>query len=173
MKKYLNDIASKMYLEGQNDENFVMAVIEDVLGGSCTKSSKQDDTSNHIDFWWDSPKKGLIGIDVKGRRKKNRQDTNYDDEMSWIELLNVRGKPGWVYGKSHYIAFRFTDKIIFVQTDKLRQFSEEKIKGKETVYDTPNDFYIPYQRKKYGRKDLMIKVPTIDLMQISSFIIYL
>lgn len=169
--KKINQIVNEMYLNGLNDEFYVMEATEKTLGGTCFKSNTNEDKYDHIDFWWDSPKKGLIGIDVKGRRKNKRNDKDYDDTINWIEILNVKGDLGWIYGKSYYIAFRTNNKIIFVKREKLQQFTEEKIKGKDLVYETPSEFYIPYQRKKYGRKDMMIKVPTEDLINISDFII--
>ena len=47
----------------------------------------------------------------------------------------------------------------------------QSILGKEVVYDTPNDFYVPYKRKKWGRDDLSIKVPTSDLVSLADFCI--
>lgn len=171
VSRKLSETVQKMYADGLEDENFVMEAVKHTLGGECYKSSKRDDTINHIDFWWESPKKGLIGIDVKGRKRNKRSDKNYDDSISWIEILNVKGNPGWIYGKADYIAFRTESQIIFVKTSILREYTESKIKGKQLVFDSPQDFYIPYQRRKYGRQDMMIKVPMNDLINISDFTI--
>lgn len=162
-----------MYHHGIEDEYFVMNAVQETLGGECYKSSRKEDMFQHIDFWWKSPKKGLIGIDVKGRKKNKRNDKTYDDSMSWIEILNVRGDPGWIYGKAEYIAFRTERQILFVKTSVLRKFAEEKIQNKQLVFESPQEFYIPYQRKKYGRKDMMIKVPMDDIIQLSEFTIIL
>ena len=87
-----------------------------------------------------------------------QKDKKLDDSINWVEIMNVRGDLGWLYGKSEYIAFRtFTD-ILFVKLKKLQVYTEEKIKGKSLVFTNPKDFYVPYQR--YGRKDMVIKVPT-------------
>jgi hypothetical protein len=160
-----------MYLNGLKDENFVMEAVQHTLGGTCQKSSKNEDVYDHIDFWWDSPKKGRIGVDVKGLKKSKRDDKEYDDSINWLEFKNVQGNIGWLYGKADYIAFKTKASILFVKLDKLRNYAEDKIKGKELVFETPKDFYIPYQRMKYGRKDVMIKVPTSDLLAIADFTI--
>lgn len=173
MSKKLVEIVNQFFNDGLKDEEYVMKIVEENLGGTCYKSSKKEDMVEHIDIWWNSPKKGKISIDVKGRRKSKRNEKQYNDEITWIELKNVQGKDGWVYGKSDYIAFITLDRIIFVKTIKLRIFSEEKIINKKIVYNNPSDYYVPYQRKKYGRNDLMIKVPITDIIELSDFMIIL
>lgn len=169
--KKLNETVKEMYKEGLCDEQYVMSAIEETLGGKCEKSKREEDMFDHIDVWWESPKKGRLGIEVKGLKKNKRTDKDYDDTIHWIEFMNVKGNPGWLYGKSDYIAFRTKSNIIFVRTETLRTYAESKIKGKELVFKTPKDFYIPYQRKWFGRLDMTIKVPTSDLYNISEFII--
>lgn len=165
----LNETVKRMYNEGLEVENFVMEAVQHSLGGTCERSKRKEDIFDHIDFWWDSPKKGRIGIDVKGMKKNKRNDKEVDDTINWIELMNVRGNPGWVYGKSEYIAFRTKTQIIFVKTKKLQEFAIEKTKGKELVGTNPKDFYVPYRR--YQRLDIIFKCPTKDLIEIADFII--
>ena len=169
--KELNSIVKDFYKKGLIDENFVMNSVEKTLGGSCEKATSDEDMHDHIDFWWESPKKGTIGIDVKGVKKNNRNDSKYDDKIHWLELQNVNGKPGWLYGKADYIAFRTFTRIIFVKREKALEFAVESIKGKQVVYDTPTECYVPYKRKKWGRDDLSLKVYTSDLENIADFCI--
>lgn len=170
--KELDEKIKEYYLKGLEDENFVMEAVEKTFGGICEKATKKEDMYDHVDFWWDSPKKGKIGIDVKGIKKNRQKDKNFNDNIHWIEMLNVKGKPGWIYGKSEYIAFRtFTD-IIFVKNEKLIEYAERVTEGKEMLYGIrPNDFYIPYRR--YERQDKVFKCPTSDLRELSDFIIKL
>lgn len=167
--RILSETVKKMYYNGLEDENFVMEAVQHSLGGTCEKSTRKQDMYDHIDFWWDSPKKGKIGVDVKGIKKNNRKDDKVDDTINWIEIMNVRGNLGWIYGKSEYIAFRTNTQIIFVKTKKLQEFAEEKTKGKELVNKNPKDFYIPYRR--YQRMDIVFKCPTQDLINLADFII--
>ncbi len=167
----LNETVRRYYLNGLLDEAFVMDSVKHTLGGDVEKSTPSEDRYDHIDFWWNSPRKGRIGIDVKGVKKNNRGDSKRDDTIHWLELQGVSGKPGWLYGKAEYIAFMTFAKIIFVKRDRLLSFALESIKGKDVVYDTPKECYVPYKRKKWGRDDLAFKARTEDLEKIADFCI--
>ena len=65
------------------------------------------------------------------------------------------------------VIFATEETAIYVQTKKLPPYIEAKIKGKELVYDTPYDFYIPYRRN--GSRDIIVKVPTSDLRKLADF----
>ena len=169
--KELSEITRRFYKDGISDEEFVMHAVTDTLGGDVRKASRTEDIEDHIDFWWNSPKKGWIGVDVKGLNRSKRSDSSYDDKIHWLELRNVKGKEGWLCGKAEYIAFRTLSKIIFVKRDKLLEFAQESIKGKEVVYDTPKECYVPYKRLKWGRDDLSLKALNSDLEKLSHFCI--
>jgi len=169
--KKLNGIVRDFYHKGLIDEEFVMKAVESTLGGTTRKATEDEDMYLHVDFWWNSPKKGILGIDVKGIKKNKRLDLKHDDTIHWLELQNVQGKDGWLKGKAKYIAFRTSDKIIFVNREKLLRFAVESIKNKEVVYDTPKECYVPYKRKKWGRDDLSLKVLTSDLVRLADFCI--
>lgn len=171
VSKKLSETVKQFYLSGRLDEDFVMDAVKHTLGGEVERSSKQEDTEHHIDFWWDSPRKGRIGIDVKGLNKNKRGDNQYDDSIHWLELQNVKGKNGWLKGKAEYIAFRTNSNIIFVNREKLLDFAIEAIKNKEVVYDTPRECYVPYKRLKWGRDDLSLKALTSDLLKLADFTI--
>lgn len=64
----------------------VMQITKDTFGGEVYKSTVDEDKKDHVDFWWISPKKGKIGIDVKGIRKND--DGELDDTIFWIEFRN-------------------------------------------------------------------------------------
>ena len=163
----LNETIKEMYHSGLEDENFVMEAVQHTLGGECENLQGRKICMTILIFGGIVQKKGRIGIDVKGIKKKNRKDTDVDDTINWIEILNVRGNPGWIYGKSEYIAFRTKTKILFVKTTDLQNFATEKTKGKELVHSNPKGFYIPYQR--YGRMDMVFKCPTSDLEKLADF----
>jgi hypothetical protein len=92
-------------------------------------------------------------------RKANRSDTNYDDSIHWVEIQNVKGKEGWLYGRAHYIAFELNDKwIVCKRTDILKLINEKVL---DKTIKTSKELYTYYQRK--GREDIIIKVLSKDL----------
>lgn len=161
----LKNTVQKMYLEGLEDEKLVMEVTKRKFGGDVRKATRNEDVREHIDFWWISKDGNEYGFDVKGVRKNKRSDKVSDDKINWIELVNVQGKPGWVYGNAKYIAFLTNESVLYVPRKKLALYVEEKIKGKPLSTVNPSSCYIPYQR--YGRLDMIVKVPTSDLREIA------
>jgi len=127
------------------------------------ESSKEQDIKEH----WDLEvlyKNSLKKIDVKGLKKQNRYDAFPNENFHWVELENVLGgkHSGWVYGKADYISFETTDYWIMVDRLVLVNFIEKKIVGK--IIEKTKDPYTLYQRN--GRKDVVVKVKTIDLIRI-------
>jgi hypothetical protein len=58
-------------------------------------------------------KKFNITVDVKAAKKINRHDNKSNDTVLCIELKNVCGGTGWIYGEADYISFCNTDKTKF------------------------------------------------------------
>ena len=48
----------------------------------------------------------LSKFEVKGLKKLNRKDAQPQDELACVEYVGITGHPGWVQGKSDYIAFK-------------------------------------------------------------------
>jgi len=103
------------------EEDFVQ--ICEQHGFICEKSSKKEDMEDHFDYrvwkrnkdraWIDRPenvrnKKQCNYVEVKD--KKLLEGTN---DQILVELTNVSGKDGWLYGKANYIAYRKLDGIGF------------------------------------------------------------
>jgi len=164
--KRLFHISNKMYKEGLSDEQFTMDALQNAIGGVCVKGTKYEDVNDHIDFWWTTPKNILIGIDAKGLHKNKRGDKSYSDNH-WIEVKNVQGYNGWIYGKADYISFRTQHDILFVKPQKLIDTYNFHVASCQVQHSLPYDCFVPYQRN--GRKDLIFKVSNNYLKSISSF----
>ena len=108
---------------GKNVEHIFSRNFENSIGGKCTPSEKKDDIYKHIDVYWNGKLDGKeyknIGFDVKGLRKSKRSDLLPDDTIEWIELKNVQGYDGWIYGKADYIAFECLNDWIVISRKKL------------------------------------------------------
>lgn len=132
------------------------------------KATKEEDIFEHWDIEVIIDDKS-VKVDVKALKNEDRYDPYPNENFHWVEIQNVNGDIGWLYGKSDLIAFETNDYFILVGTLKLRKFLEEKLGYKkeniselETV--SIRDPYVFYRRK--DRKDIVIKVKTVDLMHI-------
>lgn len=125
-------------------------------------STNEEDMVDHVDL------KVIFKIDVKGLKKVKR-DPNLEpnEHFHWVELKNVKGKPGWLYGKAHFFAFELKEYWIVVAKEDLQKFIAEKCKDK--IKTTSPALY-----KIYGRppqKDKITLVTSYDLCYLSTRII--
>jgi len=125
-------------------------------------SSPQEDMEEH----WDVVSNNLK-YDVKAMKKWHRADPEPTDRMHYVELRNVNGELGWLYGEADYIAFETRRYWLVVNRRFLMAFIEGATEKNERS-DKPAVYKL-YQRT--GRKDLMTVVPTVDLLAISEEII--
>ena len=140
------------------EDNFAR-VIKDM--GEISPSTTEQDIHEHWDVKLD------IKFDVKAVKKVNRSDGETDETIHWVELINVRGNKGWLYGEADYFAFELDDYWVVVSKESLQNFIAEKCKTKEKS-ERP-ELYKLYNRA--GRSDMITLVKTIDLMYISEQII--
>lgn len=165
--KKLKDIINEYINNGRKDEYFVARLLEECCGGTCEESTTDEDKYKHIDIWWNSPKAGRMGIDVKGLKKNKRNDSEVDDTIHWVEIQGVTGHKGWIYGEMDYIAFMTKTKVLFVRPKDLYGIILFKIAGKQLLSVCPNECYQPYRR--FNRNDIILKVPTLDIEGIAHF----
>lgn len=142
------------YAEGRKKEiEFAKLMFNDVY----RLSTKKEDIEKH----WDILDLNTnLKYDVKSLKKINRVDNYYTQYWHVIELKNVNGKNGWLFGEADFFAFEIINYWIIVKKEKLKNFVK-KIMIKEKVNEK-----MPYyltSREKYGRKDLFLYVNTLDL----------
>jgi|TARA_E500000318_G_C3422437_1_gene157822 hypothetical protein len=135
-------------------------------------ASREQDIFEH----WDM--KGILfdvtdksfKFDVKGIKRDTRHG-NLNTKIVWTESKNVRGNPGWLYGKADYIAFEKTDEFVVVDRVILLNFMRNKIEDNDNeLVSNPHDaLYKIYQRN--GRKDKISKALMSDMESISEWIV--
>ncbi len=126
-------------------------------------STPEQDMTEH----WDVMDVNGRRYDVKAMKKWKRADPEPTDRMHYVELRNVNGELGWLYGEADYIAFETRQYWLVVNRRFLMAFIEGATEKNERS-DKPTVYKL-YQRN--GRKDLMTVVPTVDLLAISEEII--
>lgn len=120
-----------------------------MFGSGISKSSVMQDMHEHWDF--------ALKFDVKKIRSTDEfGESNYQ----WVEIYNVNGDTGWLYGKADYIAFETLRYWIVVPLKALQDFVKENV-IKEYADKKPYYLY-----KREGRKDKLVMVPTLDLCSI-------
>lgn len=139
----------------QGEDRFVLAC--EALGYRCRKSSRQEDIELHIDYWITRPQ-GETSVDVKGQKQ---------NEEVWVELKNVRGNAGWLYGHAGYIAFELASLGGFavVSRSQLAELIEMTL---EEVFVPKEQAYLKcYQRD--GRLDVITRIELSDLELLPTF----
>lgn len=99
--------------------------------------------------------------DVKALRKVNRHDSEVNPEIQWIELLNVNGNKGWLFGKADYIVFEHTNQWVIVKRTDLVKYIKSNTKNDICLYPEVHKLY-----RRRNRDDLITLVPFSDLIQI-------
>lgn len=120
-------------------------------------ASSSEDIHQHWDVKID------IKVDVKAMKKVNRSDENPNESIHYVEIKNVHGDKGWLYGDADYFAFETEDYYVMVSKLRLQEMIADKCKHKIRC-DRP-ELYKLYSRE--GRSDMMTLVKTIDLVFIS------
>jgi hypothetical protein len=123
-------------------------------------STKEQDKMEHWDF------KVNFKVDVKGLKKFRRSDKHPNENIHWIEIKNVFGHHGWLYGDADLFAFETNKYWIVVEKYKLQEWIAKNI-SKQMV-STP-EMYKLYQR--HGSKDIITLVSSHDLYYLSLEII--
>jgi len=130
-------------------------------------SNTQQDIHEHWDVAGILPQvERDLKFDVKGLKKLQRQQTEYQDDFAWIELKNVRGNKGWLYGKADYIVFERFQEWLLVHREKLIKFTEQKLK--DLNYNKGRKAYHIYNR--VNRKDELTLIPFHDMEKLSFII---
>ena len=114
---------------------------------------------------WDVKDEKGNTYDVKAMKKYRSHNSDVTDRLHFIELKNVNGKTGWLYGRAKYIAFETRGWWIVVDRNQLAAFVNANVpKTKDRVAE-PEPYKL-YTRE--GRDDLMTILPTVDLLSIAS-----
>ena len=125
---------------------------------SFNYSTKEQDIKEH----WDVEIK--FKFDVKSVKKIRRNDSYHNELYHFIEIKNVNGDNGWLYGKADFFAFETFKYFIIVSKDTLQNFIAENVV--KIYVDSPDKaLYCLYSRA--GRKDIITMITSIDLMRIA------
>jgi hypothetical protein len=112
-------------------------------GYTVIESTIEVDRKDHIDYY--ITKNGVTkSVDIKGIRGVGSQrDKN---EHTWIELQNVNGRKGWIYGNQDLIVFERVDHWLFVDRQSLARWIDLVV-DKDRIVDRLGDpIYAVYSK---------------------------
>ena len=156
----MNKEYSECYKSGNKAEDKFKRYLQDIKQLKVVKSTEKENIYSHIDYWFWGTNDVKSSVDVK---TSDRVTRHLNDNMAWIEIQNVNGKKGWVYGDAEFIAFELVCYWLLVPRKKIVDFIEKYVSD-EFVEDKKDALYKKYTRKRYGRDDIITIVKIQDLM---------
>lgn len=161
MYRNINDRTGQSALVGYTAEQ---AFKQLAIYHSWTVTDATDvENRKHVDYWL-TKHDIRFGIDVKARKKPSRSSSSFDDRWLWIELRNVAGNHGWLYGDAHGIAFERSHDFLIVNRESLATWliHHSPYNPDDIVHRASLAKYKAYTRR--GRNDLITRVRTADVI---------
>lgn len=114
---------------------------------------------------WDLEANGFK-YDVKSAKRIKRSDPEPNYRYHWVELVNVRGGKGWLYGKADFISFEAEYIWIIVSRETLRKWVEDNVKD-----EWDDKFPLLKKKQRWGRADVITLVPSEILIFLATKIL--
>ena len=148
----------------QAEDRFILTAVRS--GWKVSESSQTENIEEHWDFLIEKGEH-QYRVEVKGRKRINRKDEDGQNDFVWVELQNVRGKVGWLFGKADLIAFEKQGSFLFVKRLDLLALVNKKVNLVAKVRDPKDALYKIYRRD--GRKDKLTLLPFSDIESVQFF----
>lgn len=150
------------FQQGNHAEDlFVLAAVKN--GWKISASTKEQNIDEHWDFLIEREDQ-ILKVEVKSEKRIERGDGKAQGNFVWVELRNVRGKVGWLFGKADVIAFETASTFVFVQRRDLLTVVNQKVDLVAKVTSAKEALYKIYTRS--GRKDKLTLLPIRDIEPI-------
>jgi hypothetical protein len=157
-------VYEKSYEFGLSAEDRFAALMEQ-RGNSIRWASQKDNIQNHIDIFVITSSGSSFSVDIKAQKKSSRSTSGYLEDEMWVELTNVQGQNGWLYGKADYIAQEVSYGFWCVKRVYLVKLVKHLMQNK--VVSNPEDaLYSTYTRK--GRSDKLTRIRFSDFDSIEN-----
>ena len=165
--KYRNkfDFSGKCSDDGHNAEDLFVSIAEK-QGWKAVKANRKQQLA-HIDIFLTKENYPTRSLDIKAQKKIKRTDAEVNDDLIWVEFLNVAGRGGWLVGAAEYIAFERENDFIIVNRAALWKLCMEKVDQNTRVTQSKHALYKIYQRK--DRKDEISIIKFSDIFDNLKF----
>ena len=140
---------------GKKAENLFMSLFSKNKKVECTPSTEDQNKIEHIDCFC-----GGWSFDVKGQRKKKRQDDDFCEDQILLEIKGVFGFDGWLYGKAQFIAWEKSDSfIIFRREDLVNHYETNQGIYQKQSRDKDCFVWVPLEHLKKLKYSILPKTP--------------
>ncbi|MBE0681304.1 MAG: hypothetical protein IH589_05275 [Anaerolineales bacterium] len=129
-------------------------------GWKISASTREQNIDEHWDYLIEKDDQ-QFKVEVKAEKRIQRKDDDSQAHFTWVELRNVRGKVGWLFGKADLIAFEKEKTFFFVKRLDLLALVNRKVNLVAKVKSAKDALYKIYTRE--GRKDKLTLLPTSDI----------
>ncbi|MBE0670879.1 MAG: hypothetical protein IH588_09850 [Anaerolineales bacterium] len=155
------DKKDSLELGDNAEELFILMAVR--LGWKISASTKEQNIDEHWDYLIEKNNE-QFNVEVKAEKRIERKDNHSQTNFTWVELRNVRGKVGWLFGKADLIAFEKDKTFFFVKRLDLLALVNQKVNLVAKVKSAKDALYKIYTRE--GRKDKLTLLPTSDIEPI-------
>ena len=181
-----SEMSMKAGRDGLRKEINGFLTISNRLPGKWSEATASDDMWKHIDCICIGKDGAKTTYDIKAAKKANQWDKRCEYDVQWVELLNVRGRLGWLFGSADYIVFeRKATWAVIKRKDIIKKIADKVgIQNKQYTRDLELESDIRklidygmavegkgefelYRRK--DRLDYCVKVPSEFLYDIPHF----
>jgi hypothetical protein len=147
---------------GEHAEHvFILEAVK--LGWKVSASTHQENIDDHWDYLIEKNDQ-CYKVEVKSKKRISRNEKREQSDFTWVELCNVRGKIGWLFGKSDLIAFEEEQSFVFVKRLDLLALVNKKVDLVAKVCEPRDALYKIYTRS--GRRDKLTLIPEKDMEAI-------
>jgi hypothetical protein len=137
--------------DGKKAELRFKAMFE-AAGVKVVDATEDENINKHIDYHLYALE-AYTTVDVKCMKRVSREDPEPQDKFVWVEFMNVRGKPGWLYGEAQFIAFETKDGFAMVERIDLIDHCNQYVNKEINAYKPQDALNAVYRRER--RRDSM------------------
>jgi hypothetical protein len=149
-------------IQGDKAENSFKNLL--ISEGLQVRDADTVEQRNHVDLIANENNQN-VRYEIKSRKKISRSDDDYQDSLVWIEIQNVRGDLGWLFGASDYIVFERNKDFVVVDREKLADFVTRTCNLRKVARNAGEALYARYQR--FGRKDCLTLIRNEDIEKLA------
>jgi hypothetical protein len=155
------DKKDSLELGDKAEDLFILAAVKH--GWKISAATKDQNIEEHWDFLIEKDDHACK-VEVKSEKRIERDDAKSQTDFIWVELRNVRGKVGWLFGSADWIAFEKQNAFVFVKRLDLLKVVNQKVDLVAKVKSPKEALHKIYTRS--GRKDKLTLLPVHDIEPI-------